>query len=264
MDAEKVESDIDGVACFDGIPSVPPESDELFVRHNDVELAARVCDVYWAKKYDWYDLHSKRSNSTFYAALRLEGLNIQTVKADIRLLNKASVALGLTLRQVRGAYGLAKGVFNRSGRFISADNHSKAIIVDEEAIPSDGRLFDESNWLQVVESALKAKLGLPPQVQLDEEFRWIRANAYGWPDFAKAPSAGAVNDWLILNDPTPNRALIDFVKLAWSKRMAPGDAKSNKKAVFEEDVREVVSEDAVSAGKRDKELSDRLFGADGE
>ena len=228
-----------------------------------MELSVRICDVHWAKIYDWYDVESRRFRSAFYAALRPLGLTVETVKADIKLLNKASHHLGLTPRQVRGAYGLAKGIFNRQGKFISINSHSQAIIVDATVdatkVNTDCRLFDETNWLQVVESALSAKDGLPPQVQLDEEFRWIRSNAYGWPDFKRAPSAGAVNDWLILNDPEPNKALIDFVRLAWTKRMSPGDTKQ-KKAVFEEDVHDSV--DDVSAGVADKDLADRLFGGD--
>ncbi len=239
---------------------VSPEDDELFVRHNDVELSVRVCDVHWAKKFEWYDVTNKRFRSAFYAALRLLGLNVQTVKADIRLLNKASCLLGLTPGQVRGAYGLAKGIFGRHGKFLSSDSHSKAD-VDDSVKSLVCRLFDESNWLSVVESAMSAKAVLPEQVQLDEEFRWLRANLVGWPDFTKAPSGGAVNDWLILNDPEPNKALIDFVKLAWTKRMSPGDVK-RKKVVFEEDVRESEEEVDVAAGVRDKDMADQLFGTE--
>jgi len=249
----------DGIVSPD-VLGVDPADDTLFVRHNDVELPVRVCDVYWAKRFDWYNVTSKHFRSTFFAALRLEGLNVQTVRADIRLLNAASVHLGLSSSQVRGAYGLAKGIFGHSGRFISADNHRRALVVDSAAEVVSCRLFDESNWLQVVESALQAKQDLPDQVQLDQEFCWIRANAVGWPDFSNAPSAGAVNDWLILNDPQPNRGLIEFVKLAWTKRMSPGDVKRNKKAVFKEDVREMESESDAAISARDLELAGRLFG----
>lgn len=236
-----------------GIEQVDPSEDTVFVRYRDADLPVRVCDVHWAKKHDWYDIGNANYRSALYAALRLVGLHVQTVKLDVKRLNLASRTLGLTPNQVRGAYGLAKGIFNRQGRFIAAEWHRKAIEKVEVVAP-DCQLFDESNWPAVRRRAIEASRDLPLQVDIDVELRWISSRLIGCPDFTSAPSAVAVTVWCVLNDPVPSKAKIDYIKTYLSKRMATGE-KKRKEPVFDEDVKSGITGD----DEADAELMSRLF-----
>ena len=202
-------------------------------------------------------------NAIYYAALSNAGVGEKEANVDIELLTAHRLAFRMTRIQVRVAYGVEKGIIGRHGRF----NPSKLDGSDWElklleakarkaSKPAEARVFDASEWDRLETDALAACAGLPDQVDIAVEFRWIRCNLHQAPYFKGAPSQGAIKDWLTVMKPGNESLLRDFTNLAWNKRLSPGDKKA-KPAAFKEDA---VGESEADEATRLDDIGKRLFG----
>jgi hypothetical protein len=224
-----------------------------------------------ARQHEWYRPIDAVFNAVFYAALRSVGVMDKEVHVAIALLLHHQDALGLSPSQVRGAYGLEKHVFGCDGRFLRDRSTSDW---DRELLESrkkrgDGRRHvgpfgdDPDVWGHIERDASIACRHKPDQANIDVEFRWIRSTLGEWPDFRKAPSRGAVKDWLEINRPGNEVLKRDFLKLAWQRRLTPGDRKA-RSSVFEEDAVEEGSltqydeglEERLSATQQSSDIED--------
>ncbi len=223
--------------------------------------------LFEARQHEWYKPIDGVFNAVFYSALRAIGVAMQEANVAISLLARHKGALGLSPSQLRGAYGLEKGVFGRHGRFLRDTSKSDW---DQELLESrkkhgDGRRHvgpfgdDPDVWGQIERDASITCRHKPDQANIDVEFRWIRSTLGEWPDFRKAPSRGAIKDWLEINRPGNEVLKRDFLKLAWQRRLAPGDRRVKSSAVFEEDA---VEEESLA--EYDEGLEERLNSAQEE
>jgi hypothetical protein len=204
-------------------------------------------------------------NAIFYSALEAAGVGEKEAQADITLLTKYRLSFRMTRIQVRVAYGVEKGVIGRHGRF----NPSKLDGCDWEvrlleskarrqSKPPEVRVFDDNEWDRLETDALAACAGLPDQVDIAVEFRWIRCNLHQAPWFKGAPSQGAIKDWLTVMAPGPDQKArqMKFTELAWNKRLTPGDKKA-KPAAFKEDA---AGESEADEEAKMAEWNKRMFG----
>lgn len=216
-----------------------------------------------ARQHEWYKPLDRAFNMVFYAALKAAGVEMYGVgNHDMAVLARYRRALALSKEQLRGAYGLEKGVFGHNGRFLDADWDQQLLKArkktpDKQRHP--GPFGDDPDvWNQIEADAVEASKHKRDQVNIDTEFRWIRSHLGEWPDFSKAPSRGAVKDWLEINRPGNDTLKRDFLKLAWQRRLTPGDRGATKPAAFEEDV---VDDTALT--KYEGDLEERLAQAEG-
>lgn len=229
------------------------------VRMSDgTELPITYGSLSEALRHKWYSPIDSTFNAIFYAALKSVGVLLVEARADIGLLSHHRRALGLSASQLRGAYGLEKGVFTSAARFL--DSRWERDLLEARIKQGNGGRHrgpfagNLEVWNQIERDGSLACRGKLDQVNIDVEFRWIRANLAEWPDFGKAPSSGAIKDWLEINRPGNESLKRDFLKLAWTRRLAPGDRRSaSRKSVFKEDA---VEDKFLS--DYDRELEERL------
>lgn len=211
-----------------------------------------------ARRHRWYEPLDRAFNMVFYAALKAVGVEMYKVgNHDMAVLARYRRALALSPTQLRGAYGLEKGVFGHNGRFLDADWDRQLLKARKETPDKrrhPGPFGDDPNvWDQIEADAVAVSQHKRDQVNIDVEFRWIRSHLAEWPDFRNAPSRGAIKDWLEINRPGNIALKRDFLKLAWARRLVPGDRKPKAQPVFEEDM---VEDEALA--EYDDGLEDRL------
>lgn len=220
-----------------------------------------------ARQHRWYEPPDQIFNAVFYAALKEVGVRRLEGNRDLAVLARHHLALGLSPAQVRGAYGLEKGVFGHNGRFlpsVASDSDWDRELLEARKKGGDRRRYpgplgdDPEVWKRIEADASIVCRHKRDQANIDTEFRWIRSHLAEWPDFRKAPSRGAIKDWLEINRPGNEALKRDFLKLAWTRRLVPGDRKPKAKPVFEEDA----VEDA-SLSEYDESLEERLGQAEG-
>ena len=217
-------------------------------------LPVSVGSIEFAKSSEWPKyVRGLTFNAIFYSALKAAGVGQDEANLDIRILSDYRLPFGMTKIQVRVAYGVEKGVIGRHYRF----NPSKLDGTDWEVrlmeskakegnrVGRGAHVFDNLEWDRLETDALAACAGLPDQVDIAVEFRWIRCNLHQAPYFKGAPSQGAVKDWLTCMKPGNEALLRDFTNLAWSRRLSPGDRKMKKSAFAEDTVGESVADAAV-------------------
>lgn len=231
-----------------------------------VVLPVSVGSIEFAKSSEWSDYVLGRTfNAVFYAALKSVGVGQDQVNLDIRALMAHRLAFGMTAMQVRMAYGVEKGIVGRNYRFkpsVVDGSDWEARLTEDRERKGDhpgkgvGCRFDGREWDRIETDALAACVGLPDQVDIAVEFRWIRCNLHQSPYFKDAPSRGAIMDWLTCMKPGGVDPLLrDFTNLAWSKRLSPGEKKP-KASAFSEDRSASVEVERDEALER--RLSDRL------
>jgi len=200
------------------------------------ELPIKEESVRRAKDCQWPSL-TKRFNRVYYRGLASMGVAAGDTHKALQLLGGHRRCLKLSPSQVRGAWGIEKGVFERGGGFrqVVMDGMEVDVVLmnDLEGSGLSNRAFHADEWNEVEAEALEFCSGMVDQIDIETEFRWIRANLGEWPDFGKAPSRGAIKDWLVINKPGNEALVRDFVNLAWSKRLA-ADRKGST-SVFRED-----------------------------
>lgn len=233
-----------------------------FVRmSNGAELPITYGSWRGACLHQWYE-PDRVFNRIFYAALKAVGVENAVGNHDLSVLARYRQALALSPAQVRGAYGLEKGVFDNTGRFragVESDSDWDREILearkksgDKQCLP--GPLGDDpDDWRRIEADASAACLHKPDMADIDTEFRWIRSHLAEWPDFKGAPSRGAIKDWCEINRPGNEALKRDFLKLAWTRRLTPGDRRPTKPSVFEED-----AVDDVALAEYEDGLEDRL------
>jgi len=249
--------------------TVPPVVDTpLMVDGELMPISRDSLDV--ALRFVWYAV-SREFNRLFYDALKARGFDSTRVHAEICLLSKHRHSLGLSERQVRGAIGVEHGIFGRHGRWLRAglpgDDPTSSVeagLLDcgsghPETVASKRiklRVLSATEFPLILEDAVESCTGKPDQVDFQTEMKWILSRVREWPDFTTAPSQIAIKTWLLLNDPAGVDPLMrDLLKMTWSKRMAPGDAKGGSSAVFAAD--RVSGLDGMDD---DASLEKRLFG----
>jgi hypothetical protein len=243
-----------------------PETPADFVRmSDDTLLPVTYGSLLEAQLHKWYTPVDRVFNSIFYAALRSVGVLMEDANPAIALLSRHKQALHLTAAQVRGVYGLEKGVFTSQGRFLLESDWERDLLAARAKGGSAGRhpgpfANNLDVWDQIERDGSTACRGKSDQANIDVEFRWIRANLAEWPDFSQAPSRGAIKDWLEINRPGAEALKRDFLTLAWKRRLPPGDRTPKASSgVFEED--KVEDE---SLREYDQGLEDRLSGGEQE
>jgi hypothetical protein len=224
--------------------------------------------VEYARSQEWHQYKvGKAFNSIFYAALRVVGVEREEVQAALLVMSKYAVPLKMTPIQVRVAYGVDKGVFGRHGKFLKGPLDGcdwEAKLMEARAQKGDstiiGSTFSDDEWDRVMVDALESAGGLPDQVDIAVEFRWIRCNLHQAPWFKGAPSQGAIKDWLTVMAPGPDQKArqMKFTELAWNKRLTPGDKKA-KPAAFKEDA---AGESEADESAKMAEWNRRMFGKD--
>ena len=136
-----------------------------------------------------------------------------------------------------------KGVLGRNYRFkpsVVDGSEWDVRLMEARAKKGDGGgrgvgcRFDPKEWDRIETNALAACMGLPDQVDIAVEVRWIRANLHQLPYFKDAPSQGAIKDWLSVMKPGNEALLRDFTNLGWKMRLSPGEKRA-KVSAFEED-----------------------------
>jgi hypothetical protein len=231
----------------------------LLVCSCGVELPVSAEAVAEAGKHVWYDVN-RRFNRVFYSVMRGAGVDGKVAKDHITLLAQHKQHIGLSPRQVRGAYGLQVGVFGRTGDFLvdAIDGQEVQVaLMDDSDRKGWVTSFSETEFPMVEEDALRACASKPDQVDIQAEFRWVVSKMREWPDFEAAPSQSAIKMWLAVNDPKGiDPAVRDLMNMAWTKRLSPGDKGGKGKAVsaFAED--KVVEDDAEYLA----DLNKRLWG----
>lgn len=259
-------------------PAIRADKPDLIASDGDLSAFVTMSDgtvlpITWdslleGRQHVWYTPIDGVFNVVFYSALRSRGVMKEEVQPAIALLTRHRRALGLTAAQLRGVYGLEKGVFGRHGRFLSesaSESNWERELLESRQQRGDGKRqvgpfgCDPDVWDHIEADASLACRHKLDQVNIDVEFRWIRSNLGEWPNFSKAPSRGAIRDWLEINRVGGEALKRDFLKLAWTRRLAPGDRQVKKTAVFEEDA---VEDEALS--EYDESLEERLGEVDGE
>lgn len=215
----------------------------------ELPVSSRSLDL--SRRCKWPAI-SRSFNSVFYRALADVGVAQDRAHRDIVLLSSLRSGLGLTEREVRGAYGIEHGVFGADGLFVrrgfvgSGDGSDYVEGPDYNAMllaagQDDERVttgpFTADQWPAIEIEALAACSGKKDQVDIAEEYRWIRANLYEWPKFGKAPSRGAIKEWLAISRPGNEAWMRDFLDTQRVKRLSPGDGGAKKRAAkaFAED-----------------------------
>ena len=169
-------------------------------------------------------LQSKEFSSVFYAALYRLGFEHDRIQNDVALIGKFDTELGFSKAQVRGVYGLERGIFTSSGLFTKAARSEHADLVDMwdtgTAHVTEGGVFSDESWVAVHADGVLACEEKPSLGSIESEVEWIQANDMRWPDFSKAPSQCAITSWLRMNKPGNESLANDFIKLVWAKRFA--------------------------------------------
>ncbi len=224
-----------------------------------------------ARSHTWYPV-TKDFNKVFYACLKLVGVSSVEAGDAIADLGRFKGKPVLTAAQVRGAYGLEKGVFTEDGRFddailkrVRADISvlvEAGLVVPEggagsSRTMSDG-VIDSALWGQMYADAISNSEHLPAQELIDDEFGWVYANLMRWPKFETAPSKGAVNSWLIMHQPGNGSMLNDFVKMQWTRRLSSRPPKDAPRvpSLSVDDTRG--SDADAAAEKTAEQMADRL------
>lgn len=247
------------------LPLVASVCSAMAIAMDGTVLPVSVDSIEFARSSEWDGyVVGTTFNAVFYAALKEVGVSRDQVQSDVTLLCDYRIAFGLTAIQARMAYGVEKGVIGRNYRFkpsaVDGSEWEVKLMEDRSRrgdLPGKGIgcRFDEKEWDRIETNALAACLGLPDQVDIAVEFRWIRCNLHQSPYFKDAPSQGAIKDWLTCMKPGNEALLRDFTNLAWNKRLSPGDKKV-KPSAFVEDRSSSASEDRDEALER--RLSERL------
>lgn len=218
------------------------KGEDGFVEVGGEVMPIRKSTLAAALRYSWFEVN-REFNGVFYRALDKAGVSWEETRSAIALMGRHAEELGLSDRQVRGAWGIEKGVFNKAGDWkyevFGVGNRAavKAMVmkagggVKQRAVGSTeagwyGGVFRASEFRFLIDDAVKLSKGKPDRVGIEEEIEWVAANLLEWPDFGTAPSRSAVKWWLaVMMDKSVAR---DFWSSWLSKRLAPGDVRGRR------------------------------------
>ena len=245
---------------------VIPGSSEPFACTCGVELPLNQKALDAGRLYTRYSVN-RPFNRVFYQLLLGIGVGSAQIHDEIKLISVHRKHLQLSRIQVRIAYGIFRHVCSlktglltkRKVEGVARDADGLALNCGDGESPAVAG-FTKDDWPVLEAEALTVSVELPESASVAKEFTWIRSKLYQWPDFAKAPSQGAIGTWLAVMRPGNESLLRTFVTLDWNKRLSPGERVGKDRDPLRS--QQDVGGDTQSA-EHDTELEGRLFGNSG-